>query len=42
MQPQEKWTIPQETERVARTIFKKGNIYLTIADQLGQLYDSYN
>ena len=38
MQPQEKWTIPEDTKRIAQAVFKKGNIYLKIADQLGQLY----
>lgn len=38
MHPQEKWSIPEDTKRVAHAVFKKGNIYLKIADQLGQLY----
>lgn len=37
--PQEKWSIPEETKRVALAVFKKGNIYLKIAEQLGQLYE---
>ena len=39
MHPQEKWEIPSETKRVALAIFKKGNIYLTIAQRLGQIYE---
>ncbi len=39
MQPQEKWTIPEDTKRIAQAVFKKGNIYVKIADQLGQLYE---
>lgn len=37
--PQEKWSIPEDTKRVALAVFKKGNIYLKIAEQLGQLYE---
>ena len=37
--PQEKWQIPAETKRVAHAIFKNDNIYLKIADELGQLYE---
>lgn len=37
--PQEKWQIPEETKRVAHAIFKNDNIYLKIADELGQLYE---
>jgi transposase len=39
MHPQEKWSIPEDTKRVALAVFKKGNIYLKIAEQLGQLYE---
>ena len=39
MHPQEKWEIPSETKRVALAIFKKGNIHLTIAQRLGQIYE---
>ena len=39
MHPQSKWNIPPQTQAVARAVFPEGNIYLTIADQLGQLYE---
>lgn len=39
MHPQSKWNIPTQTQAVARAVFPEGNIYLTIADQLGQLYE---
>jgi transposase len=39
MHPQEKWSIPEDTKRIALAVFKKGNIYLKIAEQLGQLYE---
>jgi transposase len=38
MHPQEQWTIPEDTKRVALAVFKKGNMYLKIADKLGPLY----
>ncbi len=39
MHPQAQWKIPPETERVALAIFKKGNLYVTIAQKLGQIYE---
>lgn len=30
--------VPEETARVAQTVFRKGNIYLTFRDELGVLY----
>jgi hypothetical protein len=38
MHPQEKWLIPEDRKRVALSVFKKGNIYFKIAEQLGRLY----
>ena len=32
------YIIPEDTERVARQAFPKGNPYLRIADELGPLY----
>ncbi|MGI8588769.1 MAG: hypothetical protein ACR2M0_13945 [Chloroflexia bacterium] len=32
------YTIPEETERVARAAFPNGNPYLLIADELGSVY----
>jgi transposase len=34
--------IPEETVRVARAAFPRGNIYLTMRDQLGALYQDEN
>ena len=39
MHPQSKWNIPPQTKAVAHAVFPQGNIYLSIADQLGQLYE---
>ena len=30
--------IPEETARVARAAFRKGNLYLTVRDELGTLF----
>ena len=38
LHPQEQWTIPAETVRVAEAAFPKGNIYMVMYEQLGQLY----
>jgi len=32
--------ITEETVRVAKEAFPKGNVYLTMRDELGPLYDS--
>ena len=32
--------IPEETIRVARAAFPRGNLYLTMRDQLGTLYEN--
>ncbi len=39
MQPQAIGPIPEETVRVARAAFPRGNPYMTMRDQLGTLYD---
>jgi transposase len=39
MHPQAIGPIPEETVRVARAAFPRGNPYLTMRDQLGTLYD---
>ncbi len=31
--------VPEETARVARTAFPKGNLYLRIRDELGTIYE---
>ena len=38
LHPQKQWTIPAETVRVAEAAFPKGNIYMAMYEQLGQLY----
>jgi len=32
------FSVPEETQRVARAVFPKGNLYLRMGDQLGSLY----
>lgn len=39
MPPQAIGPIPEETVRVARAAFLRGNLYMTMRDQLGTLYD---
>ena len=39
LQPQGQWKIPSETVRVAKAALEKGNIYISIYEQLGQLYE---
>ena len=31
--------VPEQTERVARAAFPKGNLYISIRDQLGTLFE---
>jgi len=31
--------VPEETQRVAKAAFPKGNVYLWIRDELGELYE---
>ncbi len=35
---QNRFSVPQETVEVARNSFPKGNVYLTIRDELGAMY----
>src|SRR5918911_222375 len=39
MHPQAIGAIPEETVRIARAAFPRGNPYMTMRDQLGRLYD---
>jgi transposase len=39
LKPQDLSAIPEETARVARTVFPKGNPYLTLRDELGVIYE---
>ena len=38
LHPQVTYPIPEETQRVARAAFPRGNIYMQVADRLGTLY----
>lgn len=38
LHPQATYPIPEETQRVARAAFPRGNIYMQVADRLGTLY----
>jgi len=38
LQPQPNSSIPEETARVARAAFPKGNLYITMRDEIGTLY----
>jgi len=38
LQPQPIGPVPEETVRVARAAFPKGNLYLTLRDEIGTLY----
>ena len=38
LQPQATYPIPEETQRVARAVFPRGNLYMQVADRLGTLY----
>ena len=33
--------VPKETEQVAKAAFPKGNLYLTIRDELGTISEGY-
>ena len=37
LQPQPIGPVPEETSRVARAAFPKGNLYLTLRDEIGTL-----
>ena len=39
LQPQPIVPVPEETIRVARAAFPKGNLYMTLRDEIGTLYD---
>ncbi len=38
LQPQTKSSVPEETARVARAAFPKGNLYMTMRDEIGSVY----
>lgn len=39
LQPQPVQPVPEETAKVARAAFPKGNVYLQLRDELGNIYD---
>jgi transposase len=38
LHPRDLWVIPSETARIARAAMPKGNVYMMMYEQLGQLY----
>lgn len=38
LKPKSSYPVPEETQRVARAAFSKGNVYLSVVDALGALY----
>ena len=38
LHPQAGYQVPEETQRVARAAFPRGNVYMRVADLLGSLY----
>jgi transposase len=38
LRPNPEMTIPEETERVAKAAFPKGNVYMQIREVLGTIY----
>ena len=38
LDPQSTYPIPEETQRVARAAFPKGNLYMRMRDELGEIY----
>ncbi len=39
LQPREIPPVPEETQRVARAAFPKGNVYVRLRDEIGTLFD---
>ena len=39
--PRHMYAVPEETERVARAIFPKGNLYMQWYDTFGMLYETW-
>jgi transposase len=37
LHPKNSWKVPEETARVARASFRKGNVYMKMYDELGRL-----
>ena len=38
LQSQSAYPIPEETQRIARAAFPKGNLYMRMRDELGEVY----
>ena len=38
LHPQARYPVPEETHRVARVAFPRGNIYMQVTDRLGPIY----
>jgi hypothetical protein len=38
LHPQQEFAIPEETARVARAVYPKGNLYMKVRDALGTIY----
>ncbi len=42
LHPRNHWGVPEQTARVARASFPKGNVYMKMYDELGTLYTDSN
>ena len=42
LKPQSGSLVPADTQRVAKAVFKKGNPYVTLHDELGPIFDDTN
>ena len=42
LDPQSTYPIPEDTQRVARAAFPKGNLYMRMRDELGEIYQDAN
>ncbi len=38
LKPKKEWEIPEETARIALSVFPKGNVYMRMRDNLGHVY----
>ena len=39
LHPQLSWTVPEQTARIAKAVFPKGNTYMRMYDEMGALYN---
>jgi transposase len=42
LQSRPSYSIPEETQRIARAAFPKGNLYMRMRDELGEIYQDAN